>query len=73
MGYPTSDTYRKPSITTTFHDNSPHLGRKIRRHTTKEATLDVKSMETSTKSLSLSLGRHAGWIAAAGGLAAERR
>lgn len=41
---------------------------------TKEAALDVKGMcETSTKIFILeAMGRHAGWIAAAGGLAAEK-
>jgi 6-phosphofructokinase 1 len=41
---------------------------------TREASLDVASMcETSTKVFILEvMGRHAGWIAAAGGLAAER-
>ena len=41
---------------------------------TREAGLDVASMcETSTKVFILEvMGRHAGWIAAAGGLAAER-
>ncbi len=41
---------------------------------TREAALDVESMcETSTKVFILEvMGRHAGWIAAAGGLAAER-
>jgi len=40
---------------------------------TKEASLDIKSMcTTSTKVFILEvMGRHAGWIAAAGGLAAE--
>jgi 6-phosphofructokinase len=41
---------------------------------TREAALDVESMcETSTKVFILeAMGRHAGWIAAAAGLAAER-
>lgn len=41
----------------------------------REAALDIASMyETSTKVFILEvMGRHAGWIAAAGGLAAERR
>ncbi|MEM6580520.1 MAG: 6-phosphofructokinase [Pseudomonadota bacterium] len=41
---------------------------------TREAAMDVASMcETSTKVFILEvMGRHAGWIAAAGGLAAER-
>ncbi|HTT08306.1 MAG TPA: 6-phosphofructokinase [Gammaproteobacteria bacterium] len=41
---------------------------------TREATLDVASMaKTSTKVFVLEvMGRHAGWIAAAGGLAADR-
>lgn len=42
---------------------------------TREAALDVASMcETSTKVFILeAMGRHAGWIAAAGGLAAEKK
>ncbi len=42
---------------------------------TREAGLDVSSMaRTSTKVFVLEvMGRHAGWLAAAGGLAAERR
>src|ERR1700692_1067517 len=41
---------------------------------TREAALDVASMaRTSTKVFVLEvMGRHAGWMAAAGGLAAER-
>ena len=41
---------------------------------TREAALDVASMaRTSTKVFVLEvMGRHAGWMAAAGGLAAEK-
>jgi 6-phosphofructokinase 1 len=56
-------------------DNSPGFGSvaKYVAVSTKEAALDVASMcETSTKVFILEvMGRHAGWIAAAGGLAAE--
>ena len=56
-------------------DNSPGFGSvaKYIAISTREAALDVASMcETSTKVFILeTMGRHAGWIAAAGGLAAE--
>jgi 6-phosphofructokinase 1 len=56
-------------------DNSPGFGSvaKYVAISTKEAALDVESMcATSTKVFILEvMGRHAGWIAAAAGLAAE--
>ena len=58
-----------------FTDCSPGFGSvaKYVAVSTREAGLDVASMcETSTKVFILEvMGRHAGWIAAAGGLAAE--
>ena len=57
-------------------DNCPGFGSvaKYVAVSTKEAALDVLSMaETSTKVFILEvMGRHAGWIAAAGGLAGEK-
>ncbi|MBX2809627.1 MAG: 6-phosphofructokinase [Cellvibrionaceae bacterium] len=57
-------------------DNSPGFGSvaKYVAVSTKEAALDVVSMcETSTKVFILEvMGRHAGWIAAAAGLAAQQ-
>jgi 6-phosphofructokinase 1 len=57
-------------------DNSPGFGSvaKYVAVSTKEAALDVASMcETSTKVFILEvMGRHAGWIAGASGLAAEK-
>jgi len=57
-------------------DNSPGFGSvaKYVAISTKEAALDVASMcETSTKVFILEvMGRHAGWIAGASGLAAEK-
>lgn len=56
-------------------DNCPGFGSvaKYVAVSTKEAALDVQSMcETSTKVFILEvMGRHAGWIAAAGGLAGQ--
>ena len=58
-------------------DNCPGFGSvaKYVAISTKEAALDVASMsESSTKVFILEvMGRHAGWIAAAGGLAGEGR
>lgn len=58
-------------------DNCPGFGSvaKYVAISTKEAALDVLSMaKTSTKVFVLEvMGRHAGWIAAAGGLAGSRR
>jgi 6-phosphofructokinase len=57
-------------------DNCPGFGSvaKYIAISTREAAMDVASMcETSTKVFILEvMGRHAGWIAAAGGLAAEQ-
>jgi 6-phosphofructokinase len=59
-----------------FTDNSPGFGSvaKYVAVSIREAGLDVASMAlTSTKVFILeTMGRHAGWIAAAGGLAAKR-
>lgn len=59
-----------------FTDNSPGFGSvaKYVAVSIREAGLDVASMAlTSTKVFIMEvMGRHAGWIAAAGGLAAER-
>ena len=59
-----------------FTDNSPGFGSvaKYVAVSIKEAGLDVASMAlTSTKVFIMEvMGRHAGWIAAAGGLAAEK-
>lgn len=59
-----------------FTDNSPGFGSVAKYVATsiREAGLDVASMAaTSTKIFILEvMGRHAGWIAAAGGLAAEQ-
>lgn len=59
-----------------FTDNSPGFGSvaKYVAVSIREAGLDVASMAlTSTKVFVMEvMGRHAGWIAAAGGLAAER-
>ena len=59
-----------------FTDNSPGFGSvaKYIAISTREAALDVASMcESSTKVFILeAMGRHAGWIAAASGLAAEQ-
>ena len=60
-----------------FTDNSPGFGSvaKYIAISTKEAGLDVASMaETSTKVFILEvMGRHAGWIASAAGLAQEKK
>ena len=60
-----------------FTDNCPGFGSvaKYVATSTREAGLDVESMsETSTKVFILEvMGRHAGWIAASAGLAAERK
>ncbi|MCP5161516.1 MAG: 6-phosphofructokinase [Hahellaceae bacterium] len=59
-----------------FTDNCPGFGSvaKYVAISTKEAALDIASMcESSTKVFILEvMGRHAGWIAAAGGLAANK-
>ena len=58
-----------------FTDTCPGFGSvaKYVATSTKEAALDVESMcETSTKVFVSVMGRHAGWIAAAGALAQEQ-
>jgi 6-phosphofructokinase 1 len=59
-----------------FTDNCPGFGSvaKYVAVSIKEASLDIESMhETSTKVFVMEvMGRHAGWIAAAGGLASEQ-
>jgi 6-phosphofructokinase 1 len=78
MGYPIQAIHIPKTVDNDlpFTDNSPGFGSvaKYVAISTKEAALDVKSMcETSTKVFILEvMGRHAGWIAAAGGLAAEK-
>ncbi len=58
-------------------DNCPGFGSvaKYIAVSTREASFDVRSMsKTSTKVFVLEvMGRHAGWIAAAGGLASDKR
>src|SRR5690606_30690385 len=77
MGYPIQAIHVPKTVDNDlpFTDNSPGFGSvaKYVAVSTKEASLDVASMcETSTKVFILEvMGRHAGWIAAAGGLAAE--
>jgi 6-phosphofructokinase 1 len=78
MGYPLQAIHVPKTIDNDlpFTDNCPGFGSvaKYIAVSTREAALDVASMcETSTKVFILeAMGRHAGWIAAAGGLAAER-
>lgn len=78
MGYPIQAIHVPKTVDNDlpFTDNSPGFGSvaKYVAVSTKEAALDVESMcETSTKVFILEvMGRHAGWIAAAGGLAAEK-
>jgi 6-phosphofructokinase 1 len=77
MGYPLQAIHVPKTVDNDLPitDNSPGFGSvaKYVAVSTKEAALDVASMcETSTKVFILEvMGRHAGWIAAAGGLAAE--
>ncbi len=78
MGYPIQAIHVPKTVDNDLPitDNSPGFGSvaKYVAVSTKEAALDVASMcETSTKVFILEvMGRHAGWIAAAGGLAAEQ-
>ncbi len=78
MGYPLQAIHVPKTIDNDLPltDNCPGFGSvaKYIAISTKEAAMDVKSMcETSTKVFILeAMGRHAGWIAAAGGLAAEK-
>ncbi len=77
MGYPLQAIHVPKTIDTDLPltDNCPGFGSvaKYIAVSTREAGLDVASMcETSTKVFILeAMGRHAGWIAAAAGLAAE--
>lgn len=75
MGYPIQAIHIPKTVDNDlpFTDNCPGFGSvaKYVAVSTREAGLDVASMcETSTKVFILEvMGRHAGWIAAAGGLA----
>lgn len=78
LGYPLQAIHIPKTIDNDLPltDNCPGFGSvaKYIAISTREAALDVASMcETSTKVFILEvMGRHAGWIAAAGGLAAEQ-
>jgi len=78
LGYPIQAIHIPKTVDNDlpFTDNCPGFGSvaKYVAVSTKEASLDVASMcETSTKVFILEvMGRHAGWIAAAGGLAADQ-
>lgn len=78
MGYPIQAIHIPKTVDNDlpFTDCCPGFGSvaKYVAVSTKEASLDVASMcESSTKVFILEvMGRHAGWIAAAGGLAAEQ-
>ena len=78
MGYPLQAIHVPKTIDNDLPltDNCPGFGSvaKYIAVSTREAALDVASMcETSTKVFILeAMGRHAGWIAAAAGLAAEQ-
>ncbi|MEM9256557.1 MAG: 6-phosphofructokinase, partial [Pseudomonadota bacterium] len=78
MGYPLQAIHVPKTIDNDLPltDNCPGFGSvaKYIAISTREAALDVASMcETSTKVFILEvMGRHAGWIAAAAGLAAEQ-
>lgn len=78
LGYPVQAIHIPKTIDNDLPltDNCPGFGSvaKYIAISTREAALDVQSMcETSTKVFILeAMGRHAGWIAAAGGLAAEQ-
>ncbi len=77
MGYPIQAIHVPKTVDNDLPitDTCPGFGSvaKYVAVSTKEASLDVASMcETSTKVFILEvMGRHAGWIAAAGGLAAQ--
>lgn len=79
MGYPIQAIHVPKTVDNDLPltDNCPGFGSvaKYVAVSTKEASLDVASMcETSTKVFILEvMGRHAGWIAAAGALAQEKR
>ncbi len=78
MGYPIIAVHVPKTVDNDLPvtDNCPGFGSvaKYVAVSTREATLDVASMaKTSTKVFVLEvMGRHAGWIAAAGGLASDR-
>lgn len=78
MGYPIQAIHIPKTVDNDlpFTDNCPGFGSvaKYVAVSTREAGLDVASMcETSTKVFILEvMGRHAGWIAAAAGLATEK-
>ena len=77
MGYPIQAIHIPKTVDNDlpYTDNCPGFGSvaKYVAVSTKEASLDIASMcESSTKVFILEvMGRHAGWIAAAGALAAE--
>jgi 6-phosphofructokinase 1 len=77
LGYPVQAIHIPKTVDNDLPltDNCPGFGSvaKYIAISTREAALDVASMcETSTKVFILeAMGRHAGWIAAAGGLAAD--
>ncbi len=77
MGYPIQAIHIPKTVDNDLPitDNCPGFGSvaKYIAISTREASLDVRSMaKTSTKAFVLEvMGRHAGWIAAAGGLAAD--
>jgi 6-phosphofructokinase 1 len=78
LGYPVQAIHIPKTVDNDLPltDNCPGFGSvaKYIAVSTREAAMDVESMcETSTKVFILeAMGRHAGWIAAAGGLAAEK-
>ncbi|MCK7579490.1 MAG: 6-phosphofructokinase [Chromatiales bacterium] len=78
MGYPIQAIHVPKTVDNDLPitDNCPGFGSvaKYIAVSTREASFDVASMaKTSTKVFVLEvMGRHAGWIAAAGGLAAEQ-
>ena len=78
LGYPVQAIHIPKTVDNDLPltDNCPGFGSvaKYIAISTREAALDVASMcETSTRVFILeAMGRHAGWIAAAGGLAAEQ-
>ncbi|MCB1615982.1 MAG: 6-phosphofructokinase [Pseudomonadales bacterium] len=78
MGYPIQAIHVPKTVDNDlpFTDNCPGFGSvaKYVAVSTREAAMDVASMcETSTKVFIVEvMGRHAGWIAAAGGLAAQK-
>ena len=78
LGYPVQAIHVPKTVDNDLPltDNCPGFGSvaKYIAISTREAALDVASMcESSTKVFILeAMGRHAGWIAAAGGLAAEQ-